>query len=60
VRNIDLYNYNGEIQDKLQDMGRPNLVKIRQKQASQALLIGLVPPVCTLPGAHGVSSVKEV
>lgn len=32
VQNIDLYNYNGEIQDKLQDMGRPNLVKIRQKQ----------------------------
>ena len=44
MQNIDLYNYNGEIQDKLQDMGRPNLVKIRQKQASQAILIGLVPP----------------
>ncbi len=60
MQNIDLYNYNGEIQDKLQDMGRPNLVKIRQKQASQAMLTGLVPPACTLPGAHGVSSVQEV
>ncbi|KAA6416475.1 MAG: DNA-directed RNA polymerase II subunit RPB3-A-like [Trebouxia sp. A1-2] len=59
VQNIDLFNYNGEIQDKLQDMGRPNLVKIRQKQASQAMPTALVPPVCTLPGAHGVSSGNE-
>ncbi len=60
MQDIDLYNYNGEIQDKLQDMGRPNLVKIRQKQASQALLVGRVPPVFSLTGAHGVLSVKEV
>lgn len=34
VNDTKKYNYNGEIEEKLKDMGRPNLVKIRQKQAS--------------------------
>lgn len=34
VNDTKKYNYNGEIEEKIKDMGRPNLVKIRQKQAS--------------------------
>lgn len=33
VNDTKKYNYNGEIEEKLKDMGRPNLVRIRQKQA---------------------------
>ena len=33
VNDTQKYNYNGEIEEKLKDMGRPNLVRIRQKQA---------------------------
>lgn len=32
VNDTKNYNYNGEIEEKLKDMGRPSLVKIRQKQ----------------------------
>ena len=35
VEDIGRYNYNGEIQDKLLEMNKPNLVKIKQKQVVQ-------------------------
>ena len=39
VNDTKTYNYNGEIEEKLKDMGRPNLVKIRQKQASFVVFV---------------------
>lgn len=48
VNDTKNYNYNGEIEEKLKDMGRPSLVKIRQKQA------GLL-PVFTITAAQPMS-----
>ena len=46
VEDIGRYNYNGEIQDKLLEMNKPNLIKIKQKQVQHAPIVYTVP--CTL------------
>lgn len=46
VEDIGRYNYNGEIQDKLLEMNKPNLITIKQKQVQHALIVYTVP--CTL------------
>ena len=42
VEDIGRYNYNGEIQDKLLEMNKPDLIQIKQKQVQHALFLLIV------------------